>query len=324
MKRTVLFIILSGILLLSACGKKEEIAGTEFYREDVIGPMTSGVGVNGRIAPVSEGLAVILSEDIYDPDYVAVPTSLLIRENTHDVLYSKGALNKIYPASMTKCMTALLAIEYFGDLDTPVTAGDEVYEGISDSSSLAGITPGMTFTVKDLLTALLLPSGNDAANVLAAAVSGSVTEFVALMNARAKELGMINTRFANPNGLHDANHYTTAYDLYLLMRACMEKQAFREAAGLSEGSITGNLPDGSQTTLSFKSTNSYARGFTIPPEGVRYLYSKTGYTEQAGRCIISVFEDTKKNTYIAVSAGAKTYDELYLETNALLAIIGQD
>ena len=323
MRKAFLIMVLTGMLLFSAC-KKEEMTETDFYKEDVILPMVDGIGVDGRIPPVSEDVAVILSEDIFDPALLTLPHALLIRENTKEVLYAKDALQKIWPASMTKCMTALLTIEHFPDLSVTITAGEEALAGLTDDSSLAGIVPGMSYTVADLLTALLLPSGNDAANVLAYAVSGSIPSFVELMNQKALELGMINTHFANPNGLHDANHYTTAYDLYLLMHTCMKEQAFREHASLSQASITAYGADGTTIEQSYKSTNSYARGFTIPPEGIRYLYSKTGYTKEAGRCILSVFEDQDGNTYIAVSAGAENYDALYLQTNAMLTIIGQE
>ena len=314
-------LILAGVLL-SAC-KKTEICETGFYEQDIVRPMVDGIGVNGRIEPFSSGLCVITTEDIYDPGLLDLPVAMLLSEDTGEVLYSKGALQKIWPASMTKCMTALLVIEHFQDLDTLITAGDEVYEGIPENSSLAGLEPGMTLSVRDLLTGLILPSGNDAANVLAKAVSGSIPEFVSLMNHRAEELGMINTHFANPNGIHDEKHYTTAYDLYLLMRALMQYEAFTAPASASEGYMTAILPDGTEKTISYKSTNSYARGFTVPPEGIKYLYSKTGYTEQAGRCIIGVFSDRGGNRYIAVSARADNYDKLYLQTNAMLTIIGQ-
>ena len=315
-------VVLSLVLSLTGC-RKTEICETDFYEQDIILPMVEGIGVDGRIPPMSDGLCVIETEEIYDPNLLDLPVAVLLSEDSQEVLYSKGAFQKIWPASMTKCMTALLAIEHFKDLDTIITAGEEVYEGIPENSSLAGLEPGMSCTVRDLLTGLLLPSGNDAANVLAKAVSGSIDEFVELMNQRALELGMINTHFANPNGLHDDRHYTTAYDLYLLMREVMQYEAFTTAAGYSESSMLVTLPDGTERRISYKSTNSYARGFTVAPEGIKYLFSKTGYTPQAGRCIIGVFADRSGKRYVAVSAGADNYDKLYLQTNAMLTIIGQ-
>ena len=322
--RQIAAVFICLILLASMTGcKKTEICETDFYEQDIIRPMVEGIGVDGRIAPMSEDLCVIETEEIYDPNLLDLPVAVLFSEDTHEVLYAKGAYQKIWPASMTKCMTALLAIEYFPNLDTQITAGEEVYENIPDNSSLAGLEPGMTCTVRDLLTALLLPSGNDAANVLAVAVAGSIDAFTERMNSKAQELGMINTHFMNPNGLHDDQHYTTAYDLYLLMREVMQYDAFTKPAGLDEGTILATLPDGTERTITYKSTNSYARGFTIAPEGIKYLYSKTGYTPQAGRCIIGVFSDRSGKRYIAVSAGAENYDKLYLQTNAMLTIIGQ-
>ena len=324
MRRICTAVLLCIVLALSLAGcRKTEICETDFYEEDIFRPMVEGIGVNGRIAPMSDGLCVIETEEIYDPNLLDLPTAVLFSEDTQEVLYAKGAFQKIWPASMTKCMTALLAIEHFSDLDTRITAGEEVYEGIPDNSSLAGLEPGMSLSVSDLLVGLLLPSGNDAANVLAAAVSGSIEAFTELMNNKARALGMINTHFMNPNGLHDDRHYTTAYDLYLLMHACMQYEAFTKAAGMSEATILAANPDGTERSFYYKSTNSYARGFTIPPEGIKYLYSKTGYTPQAGRCIIAVFSDQSGKRYIAVSAGAKDYDTLYLQTNAMLTIIGQ-
>ena len=142
--------------------------------------------------------------------------AILLDATYDEVLYDKGAYEKVYPASITKVMTALLVLEAVDagqlTLDTPITATAEALEVPKDSST-AKIQVGDTYTLEQYLYCLLLPSGNEVAQILAITVDGSIEAFVDHMNRRAEELGCLGTHFANPHGYHDDNHYTTAYDI---------------------------------------------------------------------------------------------------------------
>ncbi len=151
---------------------------------------------------------------------------ILIDPENNNIIYEKNAFSKIYPASTTKILTAILAIENL-NLDDAVVASKNAVMSIPSDSSSAYIQVGETLTVKELLYCLLLKSGNDAANVLAEKVSGDIDSFVELMNEKAKEIGCKNTHFVNAHGYHDDDHYTTAYDMALIMKYAIQNETFR-------------------------------------------------------------------------------------------------
>ena len=158
--------------------------------------------------------------------------ALLVDDDTGEVLYEQNAHGKVYPASITKVMTCLLTLESIArgehQLDEVVTVGDQVNYGIGADGSTAGIKAGEQLTIHDLLGAALIPSANEACNAMAQLVAGDVEAFVDLMNQRAQELGMNDTHFANPHGYHDPDHYTSAYDIYLMAHEAMKDPTFRE------------------------------------------------------------------------------------------------
>lgn len=150
------------------------------------------------------------------------PHAILMRADSGEVLAEKDADSTIYPASMTKMMTALLAIEANPDLDTPVTLPEEIFPALqAQNASLAGFQAGETATVRDLLYGAMLPSGAECCEALAREVSGSEEAFVARMNQKAAELGMTATHFCNPTGLHDPEHVSTVRDMARLTEAAL-------------------------------------------------------------------------------------------------------
>lgn len=163
------------------------------------------------------------------PDIVA-ESAVVMDAGTRTVLYGKEASTKRYPASITKVMTALLAVENCNMSDI-ITYSNAAVNGIEAGSSTAGINVGAKLTVEDSLYALMLVSANEAAAAIAEHISGSTTEFAKLMTKRAKELGCKNTQFKNPHGLPDEEHYTTAYDMGLILKEAMKHPEFRKIAG---------------------------------------------------------------------------------------------
>lgn len=216
------------------------------------------------------------------PPQVSAPTAILIDSESGRVLYEKNADTKMYPASTTKVMTALLASEY-KDLDEQVTASQNVVK-IERGSSQIYLNPGEIITMRQLLYALMLPSANDAAIAIAEHLGGSIDGFATLMNERAQSLGAINTNFVNPNGLHDDNHYTTARDLSMIAREGMKNPIFREVVGTNNYVIPATnkqvernyLTNGNK--LISKVNNKYAYEYAI---GI-----KTGYTTKSQHCLV--------------------------------------
>ena len=216
---------------------------------------------------------------------VAAKAALLVDLNTGRAVYEQNADERIYPASLTKIMTCLLALEN-GNLSDVVTVSASALDDLDVDSSVAGLQIGEQMTLENLLYCMMVVSGNDACNVIAEHIAGSVTDFVRMMNQRAYELGCLNTHFNNPHGLHDESHYTTARDLSIITQAALKSENFRQIVDtyeyqLPDDNMRQNIPKLKTTNMliyrSMSNSLYYSRAHGI----------KTGYTSQAGRCVIS-------------------------------------
>lgn len=235
-----------------------------------------------------------------DEPSVGSPAAILIEANSGKVLYEKNADQIMYPASTTKILTAILTIENC-DLDEIVTVNYNAISSIPSGYSIADLKADEEISVENLLDVMLVHSANDAANVLAMYVGGSIESFVAMMNAKALELGCTNTHFTNPYGKQDEEHYSTARDLAIIAQYCMQNDTFRSFV--------------SQTTSNIPATNKHeARTFTNTNDMLlatsRYYYEytigiKTGYTSEAKNCLIAA---SNKDNFevISVVLGAES------------------
>ena len=214
--------------------------------------------------------------------------SILIDATDGHMIYGENADTKQYPASLTKLMTALIVVENISDLSEVVTAKESAFTGLSAAGSTVGVKPGEKMTVDNLLICLLVASANEAANILAERVSGSVTSFVELMNSRAEELGLQGTHFVNPSGLHDENHYTTAADVAKIAVEVRKHARLREICAMKDATIPAtNLEE----ERYFFTTNSLISRY----KELGYVYSranglKTGSTTPAGLCLAASAE----------------------------------
>ena len=240
------------------------------------------------LLPLAHGTQGSTGSTILDSMTVDAKAAILVDPDTDEILYEQNAHNKMYPASITKVMTCLLTLEAVDrgelTLEQTVTASQHLHTGIGENASTADIKAGEQLRIIDLLYAALIPSANEACNVLAEAVSGSVEAFVTLMNQCAAELGMTGTHFVNTHGYHNDDHYTTAYDVYLMSREAMTHETFRTVAG----SKSYTLP---ATNLHPEEREVHATNALISNWNVRgYLYQyatgvKTGHTPEAGYCL---------------------------------------
>ena len=219
--------------------------------------------------------------------------ALLVDLDTGNVLFELNKDEQRAPASLTKIMTTLLALEALDEgrisLEDMVTAQDDCLTGMAEDSSTAGITPGMQVSVKDLLYCTMLHSANEACNVLGTYISGSISAFVEEMNAKAAQLGCTNTHFVNPNGLPATDHYSSAYDLYLMTVEAMKYPLFMEMANTtsyqsSNPEVNGGNPFPNSNAL-LTDNAYYARNGSYLYEGASGV--KTGYTNAAGYCLVS-------------------------------------
>lgn len=252
------------------------------------------------------------SEDVEQPEIGAV-SGILIDQDTGRVLYEKNADEKHYPASMTKVLTALICTENIKD-DDIVTVGTEINYTPLDSSR-AGLEVGESISGKNLIRALIIPSGNEAANTVAMEVVRRKTgdenisyedaelQFADIMNERAKSLGATNTHFVTPSGYHDDDHYTTARDLALIATEAMKNDTIREVA--SEVSYTGpSVEEGATSDMKIVEHSWYTHNQIINPSNP-YYYSKatglkTGYTSLAGDCLVATATDDDTNLLLVL------------------------
>ena len=207
---------------------------------------------------------------------------ILIENQTGKTLYEKNSEQKMYPASTTKILTAILSIEK-GNLNDKVTVSKTAIAQMKPGYTSAYLSEGEIISVEDLLKVLLINSANDASNVLAEYISGSIDSFVTLMNEKSKELGCTNTHFVTTNGLHDDNHYTTAKDLAIIARYCMQNETFRKIVSMKKCVIPAT--NKSEERI-YKNTNDLIN----PTSGYYYpscIGIKTGFTSEAKNCLIS-------------------------------------
>ena len=237
--------------------------------------------------------------------------AVIVVDGDHgEILYDLNARERMYPASITKIMTSLVVLDAVDageiSLDTLVTASAQAVNLPWDSST-AGIKAGEILTVLDLLYCDLLPSGNEACNILSEAVAGTSAEFVARMNAKAQALGMADTHFMNPHGLHDPEHYTTAYDVYLMASAAMENETFRTIVRSPSHTLPATNLQPERTIYSSNGLLSsfYAIGYTYG----KAIGIKTGNTGEAGRCLASAAVDELGRTFYCVVLGTEDSED---------------
>lgn len=245
------------------------------------------------------------------------PSCILLEKQTGKILYEKNAYEVRYPASTTKIMTAILTVEKCELTDVATVSHNAIFT-VPVSYSHASLKEGEEVTVEQLLNVLLIPSANDAANVLAEHISGSVDDFADLMNEKAKEIGCLNTHFVNPNGVYHKDHTTTAYDLALMGRYAMQNSTIREIVKKTSYSLPAtNKYD--KTDRRFNTTNDLIRVNNSNAKDNYYYPNaigiKTGYTTEAGSCIIAAAEKDGLEVVCVVLGGGSTdgLSERYLD-----------
>lgn len=259
----------------------------------------------------AENLCVVTENITNDEtvDMTQAEAAILFGLNDCEVIYAKNAHEKLHPASLTKVMTALVALKY-GSIDQVMTATNTV--NITETgATLCGLKPGDTMTLNQALYVLLLHSANDAAMLIAENVGGSVDRFVELMNQEALELGATNTHFMNPHGLTQEEHYTTAYDLYLIFNEALKYEKFNEIIQASSYEATYNDSAGAVKTLSVQTSNLFLRGNYKAPDNITVIGGKTGTTNAAKSCLMVLSRDAGGSPYISVILKAETRDLVY-------------
>ena len=310
-------------LLLSGCGKEKEDYSTfdpyvTTYRYGITS-LADDSSLGGKFFAQD-----ILVNGVEDIGTSAVNSQLsqagiVINTNTNTITYAKNIHTQIFPASTTKILTCLIACEK-GNLDEVYTVSANAVKQASDSATIK-LKAGDQITLRDLLYGMMLVSGNDAAVAIAEGIAGSVDEFANMMNERALSVGATNSHFANPNGLHDENHYTTTYDMYLILNEALKNPTFYTlfAATNYECTYTSN---GQTTTGKWESTNQFIAGKQKFANGFTIIGGKTGTTGAAGYCLVLLSMNENHDSVISMVYNADSRNSLYTFTNEILTNYG--
>ena len=226
------------------------------------------------------------------------------------VLFAKGAYERVYPASITKIITALLAFKN-SNMDDVVTISQENIT-LEEGSQVVGFQEGDQVTMDQLVHCLLVYSGNDAASAIATHVGGTTENFVSMMN-----------EYAAQHGLQDENHYTTPYDIYLMLKEALNYPEFTEITQMPSYTVTFTHSDGSEESVALTATDHYLTGEANVPKGVTVLGGKTGTTNSAGNCLALLSQNSYGSPYISIVMGASSKELLYQQMTSLLEKINQ-
>ncbi|MBO7601182.1 MAG: D-alanyl-D-alanine carboxypeptidase [Lachnospiraceae bacterium] len=325
-KYKIIAIIVIMASLLCGCGNKSQLwmpfsDYTKTARSTIGRTFTfEHATYDNRYPGFADDLCVF-SGNVSNPSFSQAEGSaaLLIDSGNDTALYAQNAFEQRYPASITKIMTAYVACKYLSP-DSVITCTASVETIDVSGAILLGLKEGDYFTLDQALHLCLLSSYNDVAVAIAEAVSGNVEDFAKLMNDEALKLGCTGTNFVNPSGLPDENHYTTAYDLYLIFNEAINNPLLMEVIQCNDYSTVIHSKNGSEKQVSSRNTNQYFIGNFSAPAGITIVGGKTGTTTDAGHCLIILVRNTDSRPYIALVLGAPTTEGLYNEMSEMLKL----
>lgn len=322
-KRLILSLLVCGAVLMTGCASAP---GMSFQNNSNLSNFNFLVGESGNAEtakPFAGNLCVVKgngSENTDSLEDMAKETSAALFDlNDTTTIYAKDVYKRVYPASLTKIMTALVALENASS-DKVLTASGNVYMTDADAQK-AGLEKGDTMTLDQALHIMLIYSANDVAIMIAENIGGTVENFINMMNDEAKRLGATQTNFINSNGLSDENHYTTAYDMYLIFNQALQFSTFNEIINMPNYTTVYHDQNGAEKEITVNSTNMYLQSVQAPPTGVTVVGGKTGTTTAAGHCLVLLARDTSGRPYIAIVMKSWDEDKLYSEMNQVLSLI---
>lgn len=266
----------------------------------------------------AKDLVIISDNDNHDENEVINSvSSLLIDLTNKQVVYANNVYEQLYPASLTKLVTALVVLNR-GELMDNVTIGYNAANITESGAKVCGFKEGDIVSLKTLLNSALVYSGNDACIAIAEHLAGSEEDFAKLMNEEVKKLGALNSNFENSHGLHDDNHFSTVYDIYLIFNELIKSDIFLSI--INQSSYTANYydKDNNPVEKNFNTTNGYFNGNFSKVEDITILGGKTGYTSKAGNCLVLLSKDDSNDLYISVLLKSNSSSDINKEMNELL------
>lgn len=316
-RRIISVTLILCMTLLTGCGSKTFKAGKQLD----IGILPE-LPLYGDYGMADEYAVIDRDEELDAAAYNSFFATMLVDDTTKVPIVAHNVHNRIYPASMTKLMTGILVMESIekGDisLDDIVTLNRKVT--FDDWDAMASdLVGGCRVSVKNLLYGLMITSYNDCGVILAELIAGSESAFCDRMNEKAREIGATNTHFENCHGLHSDDHYTTAYDLYLIISEFSKHDLAYIIDSLDTYDFTYTDPDGNEQVVTIEPTNEFLTGEINMPSGYSIGSWKTGTTEEALNCLVMEFvNDSTGDKYVALIAGADGKEALYSAMTELI------
>ena len=292
----------------------------QYDMESAVFGIHSGGDMMVKATPFADGLCVTETDVDADAIFISAAEAALFNLTTQEVTYAKNIFEQRSPASLTKIMTALVALRY-GHMDDMVTVDDAAFD-IEEASSVCELHRGDRLTLKQLMYGMLIASGNDAAQMIAEHVGGgSISNFGEMMNQTALELGATHTHFVNAHGLTASDHYTCAYDVYLMLNAAMKYDLFMDIIQRQNYYAEYTDADGDAYAMTWETTDHYLTGEASKPTNVVIYGGKTGTTEDAGACLALISKDLYGNPFISVILHSDSKETLYPEMNQVLSLV---
>ena len=306
------------ILILTGCGTKE----VDVISYEQAFATSDPLMLNSSAPLYASDLCVIAKDKQDEADDVMKnsSSSLLVDRTTGKLVYANNVFDKIYPASITKLATALVAFQQ-NKLEDTITVSYNASHIKYAGAKLCGFNEGDKVPFRTMLNSLLVYSGNDAGIAIAETLGGSEEGFADMMNQTAGKIGATHSHFVNSHGLHDDNHYTTAYDMYLIFNELLKYDEFRSIVDQSSYKAEYVSSTGREVARIFKSTNMYLTGAKKAPKAIDVFGGKTGTTDEAGYCLILLSTDKSGNEYISMVFNAQSRNDLYKEMNHLFSMI---
>ena len=304
---------------LSGCGRVIHNDYESMRASDSVNPMVTSQTSSVREKSFAADLCLPEDTKSESSKKLNIETAGLFDLGSRKTLYGAGLNKRVYPASTTKLMTALVAIKN-GDPGQRIRISERAANPGADAQRLV-LDPGDSMSLEQAINYLLVFSANDVAIAIAENIGGSYDNFVDLMNQEAKAIGATGTHFTNPHGLHDENHYTTPYDLYLILNEAVKYDLIRKVIPQSGYNTMFTGASGDSKSIAVNATDAYLTGDVDAPEGITVLGGKTGTTEPAGHCLIILSQNAKGKDYISVVMKTDSLEELYDDMNSLLAEI---
>ncbi|MDF2589696.1 MAG: Serine-type D-Ala-D-Ala carboxypeptidase [Anaerocolumna sp.] len=320
MKKKLITIILS-LTLLTGCSKSSELLLPYSETGNLAGSDIGSFSSTEVSNYFAENLTVIPDEMSHMVDTnISATSALIVNTVDNNVIFANNIYERMYPASLTKLITALVVLEN-ANLNDTVTVSYNASHITEVGAKLCGFKEGDKVKLEALLNALLVYSGNDAGLAIAEHVAGSEEKFAKMMNETIKKIGAIHSNFVNPHGLHDDNQYTTAYDLYLIFNELIKFDKFVSIINQTNYTITYEDANAEVQAKDFLTTNRYLKGTEKTPEGLTVVGGKTGTTSKAGNCLVLYSTDDKGKSYISVILHADSGNSLFSQMTRLLEMI---